>query len=419
MQPPKPTVLSLQPLPIHNRTPAHVRPFLSTITRPGDRMPREEYAEPASYALSILYRTMKYIVIGVVTIGGGGYIAWRGGHFYLEKFVVSTPSELSTKARDCLRGAYISEHVFPDMDLVGVYLSEARNEALKSLSPDDPIVLDIIRRMGDAADRRGELSDALIYYIDVWNAAKNSETDLGLYVASRMANIYLRLASFADAEKCIQWSMDKMVNDNASPYQVTALTQLASIKALQKDYKQALNLYTVALKHTQQDRAVATPLSDPPSPCQESIIMSHIGEMLWGLNRRKEAMGWFQKAYVDARKVLGDQADVDMPALMDEVKKRQEGAIIRAKRPMYDKVPALRDCDECIGLSLSNMALALQKQKTPETLVQARDYLNTALGHALRAQDVTGEAAYKKHLQTTEELIERLNAPPARKGWFW
>lgn len=66
-------------------------PRLEPLRMPAD-MPREDYAAPAAYTLSILGRVLKYLVVGGVSLAVVGLTAYEGTHLYVEHVILATPS---------------------------------------------------------------------------------------------------------------------------------------------------------------------------------------------------------------------------------------------------------------------------------------------------------------------------------------
>lgn len=59
-------------------------------------MPREDYAGPAMYTFSYLARMVRYLVYGIITIGGISLTAFEGLHIYLENVSLAAPSRISS-----------------------------------------------------------------------------------------------------------------------------------------------------------------------------------------------------------------------------------------------------------------------------------------------------------------------------------
>ncbi|GMK54017.1 hypothetical protein CspeluHIS016_0106030 [Cutaneotrichosporon spelunceum] len=55
-------------------------------------MPREDYAEPAVYTLSIISRTFKYLIYGTLGLGVTAYAVFEGVHAYIEHVPLAPPS---------------------------------------------------------------------------------------------------------------------------------------------------------------------------------------------------------------------------------------------------------------------------------------------------------------------------------------
>jgi hypothetical protein len=59
-------------------------------------MPREDYAGPAMYTFSYLGRMVKYLLYGILTIGGISLTAFEGLHVYIENISLASPARISS-----------------------------------------------------------------------------------------------------------------------------------------------------------------------------------------------------------------------------------------------------------------------------------------------------------------------------------
>jgi hypothetical protein len=59
-------------------------------------MPREDYAGPAMYTFSYLGRMIRYLLYGILTIGGISLTAFEGLHVYIENISLAAPTRISS-----------------------------------------------------------------------------------------------------------------------------------------------------------------------------------------------------------------------------------------------------------------------------------------------------------------------------------
>ncbi|WOO86133.1 uncharacterized protein LOC62_07G009621 [Vanrija pseudolonga] len=64
---------------------------LEPLRMPAD-MPREDYAAPAAYTLSLMGRVIKYLVVGGATLAVIAIASYEGTHLYVEHVVLAAPS---------------------------------------------------------------------------------------------------------------------------------------------------------------------------------------------------------------------------------------------------------------------------------------------------------------------------------------
>ncbi|KAL1405061.1 hypothetical protein Q8F55_008684 [Vanrija albida] len=64
---------------------------LEPLRMPAD-MPREDYAAPAAYTLSIFGRVVKYLVLGGLTLSAVALASYEGAHLYVEHVALAAPS---------------------------------------------------------------------------------------------------------------------------------------------------------------------------------------------------------------------------------------------------------------------------------------------------------------------------------------
>ena len=79
----------------HAQPPQRSAPAPAPLQMPHD-MPREDYAGPAMYTFSYLGRMVRYLLYGILTIGGISLTAFEGLHIYIENISLAAPSRISS-----------------------------------------------------------------------------------------------------------------------------------------------------------------------------------------------------------------------------------------------------------------------------------------------------------------------------------
>nr|CAG8625268.1 12176_t:CDS:2 [Entrophospora candida] len=302
-------------------------------------------------------------------------IVWRGSHIYIEYFLYHTPSKLSLRACDCLRGAYLREEVFLDSVVAEEYLEQALKIMIEDdkLMVSDPIVLDTMERLAKNSIWQGNLYEATLKYnkirdilIDSLSSSSSNEDEEKeklvkvIEVNRKLADLYIKMKAYNQAEKYLGWiieilkgkdqeeqvllvnqkrSLDRnkkpvvsmvtelLINNpkNVDKQFILCVNALAGLYAQKKNFEYALPIYLGMLKLIQ------------------AIVMGHLGEVFYGMDQKDDAMGWMQKGLTISK------------SQVDE-----------------------RDCDECSGVILNNLGLIHErdgnKQHAISLFSQATEY---------------------------------------------
>lgn len=327
-----------------------LRTILPLLARPRTPFRRSEstyITNPYAFSLSYVFRQsvliVKYTTLTLATFATLTLVGWGGTHIYIELFRHPTPSSLSHKARALLRGAYVHEEMAPDLSLAGSYLRAALRIALdeQKLEEGGDVVLGIMLRLADDEARAGDLRGAVTEYSRCWRLLVQrgdaEGTRRAAVVAKKLGDLYTRLGEYAHAEEVLAWGIKTLSTQKPSqPFSHLLILfdlSLANLYATQRNFSYALPLYLQSLKFVQARLADPAPKPGAPSEldsgpswrCFEPIIESHLSEVLWGMQRADEAMGWAQRALEGARKGKSE-----------------------------------RDCDECAGVVLNNLGMMLE-----------------------------------------------------------
>ncbi|CAG8521169.1 13827_t:CDS:1 [Acaulospora morrowiae] len=357
-------------------------------------------------AKSSIYVFLKYFLIGLVVITCSFYIAYRGFHFYIEHYLHPTPKVLSTKARDCLRGAYFREEMVPDSSRAEVFLMRAMEFAFEQgLGVDDPVIIDIWLRLAYNHIWSGKLDEAISVYRSVleklMKSGKEENLKRSINVAKKIGDLYIRMQELDIAEKYLNWAIEMLQGDrdqlikrspnfvDEHPARSLTITNkifegsgsinkelvgcvdsLAGLYAQQKKHDLALLLYLGMLKMIQ-----SRPKESQEGThwnCWEAIIMGHLGEVFYGLGKREEALGWMQQGLNMARDGSG-----------------------------------IRDCDECAGMILYNLGIIYEKDGKTKVAISL---LDQAIEFAEKAQDLKGIDDYTtKLIRLTSQQSDEIN----------
>ncbi|CAG8812740.1 34297_t:CDS:2, partial [Racocetra persica] len=285
------------------------------------------------------------------------YLAYRGFHLYIEYFLHPTPKKLSSEARNCLRGAYFREEMVTDSHVAEVYLQRALEIAInkQNLSLDDPVVIDIWLRIAYNYVWTKKFEDASLVYrstLELLLQSKSPENfKKAIEVSKKLAEVYINMKEFDNAEKKLEISTSILENSKViSDELVKCIDLLAGLYAQQKKFEFALPLYLGILKILQNKQREDQ--NQDRWKCWEAITMGHLGEVLYGLGKHNEAMGWMQQGLTISKNNSGN-----------------------------------RDCDECSGVIFNNLGLIYEKNEEFEI---AKSLYSQAISYATKAQDFVG-----------------------------
>ncbi|CAG8639414.1 2595_t:CDS:2 [Cetraspora pellucida] len=251
-----------------------------------------------------------------------------------------------------------------DSQVAEVYLRRALEIAInkQNLSLDEPVVIDIWLRIAYNYVWTKKFEDASLVYrsiLELLLQSKNPENfKKAIDVSKKLAEVYITMKEFDNAEKWLCWSIEIKLEISTSILEnskfiseelVKCIDLLAGLYAQQKKFELALPLYLGILKTLQNK------LKDPNQDrwkCWEAITMGHLGEVLYGLGKHDEAMGWMQQGLTISKNYRGN-----------------------------------RDCDECSGVIFNNLGLIYEKNDNFEV---AKSLYSQAISYATKAQDFVG-----------------------------
>ncbi|KAF0386547.1 TPR-like protein [Gigaspora margarita] len=337
----------------------------------------------AKQARSQIFKIVKFTLTVMLIMIFIFYIAYRGFHLYIEYFLHPTSKKLSSEARNCLRGAYFREEMVADSEIAEIYLRRALEIAInkQNLNLDDPVVIDIWLRIAYNYVWTKKFEDASLVYRSVLELLLQSKNfKKAIEVSKKLAEVYINMKEFDNAEKCLCWSIEMLqldeqeydnkknwiIDDNQSgnleiptsifenskiisEELIKCVDLLAGLYAQQKKFELALPLYLGILKMLQNQQKNQ---DQNRLKCWEAITMGHLGEVLYGVGKHDEAMGWMQQGLTISKNNSGN-----------------------------------RDCDECSGVIFNNLGLIYEKNENFEV---AKSLYNQAILYASKAQDFVG-----------------------------
>ncbi|KAL9541956.1 hypothetical protein MBANPS3_008854 [Mucor bainieri] len=283
-----------------------------------------------------------YTVVSVTTAVA---FVWQLSHWYIEYMMAPTPPELGYQARNLLHGAYIRETLAPNFEVASFYVREALRIALeeKQLEESSDTVIQLRLRLAHDEAHAGNLLDAITEYTRAWKllvgkagAAAADSTTQAVEAAKHIGDLYLRISDYEHAEEFLAWALHNAQDDPALTSKIT-LT-LASLYALQRNYQLALPLLSETLKTVPETDA-----------CLRAIVQNQLSEIMFGLGKVDEAMGWAQAAIQASASDLKNQ-----------------------------------DCLECGGVASNNLGKMLELKGEFD---QALEYYNQAVTYSLSVHD--------------------------------
>lgn len=281
-----------------------------------EQPPRPQYrTNPMKRHFQQLQRDLKtmfkYTGYTALAMAVTGTIAFQSYHLYIEKYCEPTPPELDSRARRMLHGAYFRETVAPDHEVAAHYVRYALDIALleQKLPEDSELMLNLRLRLAEDERRAGNVLDALSEYARAWKYMPK-DSPVAIDTAKKMGDLYMRIGEFREAEEFLVWALhsinEKRSDDDQQQNQllVTTMCSLASVYALQGEFKLALPLLLQALKQVPQSDI------SPGNQwlCLKAIIQNQLSECMYGVGKIDEAMGWAQASLESSSKGLESDA---------------------------------------------------------------------------------------------------------------
>lgn len=290
---------------------------------------------------SQMKRAAKISGITVASLTLATAIAWQSYHLYIEHYLQETPSELTYTARNLLHGAYIREHVSPDYEMAAMYVREVLRIALEEQHLDEhsDVVIRLRLRLAEDENRAGHVLDSITEYTRAWMLLSSQSTnqddddEIKMTTAKQIGDLYLRIGDYSGAEEFLAWAFHKaqqQQQQKVDPFlRVTITCSLASLYAMQHEFKLAMPLLLSALKQIPEEEEDS---SSSQWTCMKGIIQNQLSECMYGMGKSEEALGWAQASLESCTK--GETMDKD------------------------DKPN--RDCQECGGVVSNNLGMMLE-----------------------------------------------------------
>lgn len=375
------------------------------IRRRGMASPAPQFTtNPSGAAFKKLGSQMKRAVkisgITVASLTLATAIAWQSYHLYIEHNLQETPSELTYTARNLLHGAYIREHVSPDYEMAAMYVREVLRIALEEQHLDEhsDVVIRLRLRLAEDENRAGNVLDSITEYTRAWmllsTTTNNQDDEIKMTTAKQIGDLYLRIGDYSGAEEFLAWAFHKaqQQQQKVDPFlRVTITCSLASLYAMQHEFKLAMPLLLSALKQIPEEE------SSSQWTCMKGIIQNQLSECMYGMGKSEEALGWAQASLESCTR--GETMDKD------------------------DKPN--RDCQECGGVVSNNLGMMLEVRimalftgscnqcmysrwylKLKGEFDDAVRYYQQAVTFAASAADLAGQDQYSMNAARLKEQIQ-------------
>ncbi|CEP19464.1 hypothetical protein [Parasitella parasitica] len=317
--------------------------------------PYNEAIKNIKYQAKLVAKITGYTAISVTAAVA---LVWQLSHWYIEYTMSPTPPELGYQARNLLHGAYIRETIAPNFEMAVLYVREALRIALEErhLKESSPIVIQLRLRLAHDEEHAGNLLDAITEYTRSWKfiVEEGGSKEDAVETAKHIGNLYLRIADYERAEEFLAWALHSATTDNNKAKITLAL---ASLYALQRNFQLALPLLGEALK--------AVPDNDV---CLKAIVQNQLSEIMFGLGKMDEAMGWAQAAVHASASDARNQ-----------------------------------DCLECGGVASNNLGKMLELKGEFE---QALEHYKQAVTYSLSVHD---SESRNRYILNQERIQEKLN----------
>ncbi|CAG8505056.1 4586_t:CDS:2 [Diversispora eburnea] len=287
-------------------------------------------------------------------------------HIYIEHYLHPTPKRLTRKARDCLRGAYFREEIEHDIVIAEAYLKRAIELAIdQGLAIDDPVIIDIWLRIAYNHVWANKFDEAITVYRSVFEMLlskfgnKNNENNnknykderlenlkKAIYVAKKLSDLYIRVQEYDIAEKYISWR----------------ILRLQALLQGNNDIPE--EEYNISEEYPTEELNITSTIFENTKMINKeyiaSIIMSHLGEVFYGLGKQNEALGWMQQGL--------------------NITKNGSG---------------IKNCEECAGVILNNLGIIYEREDKKDIAISL---FNQAIEYAEKAHDIKGIEDYTNNL---------------------
>ncbi|KAI8988167.1 hypothetical protein BDF20DRAFT_814284 [Mycotypha africana] len=335
--------------------------------------PKNYTINPYTEAKSSIKAQAKLVgkIVGYTALSVSAALAliWQMTHWYIEYFVESTPAELGYQGRNLLHGAFIRENLAIDYQVATVYLREALHIALneKQLDESSKTIIDLRLRLANDEAHAGNLLDSITEYTRAWKLLidKQEISITTIATAQHIGELYLRIGDYERAEEFLVWALHhSTINSNSSDEDSDINTLkskitlvLGSLYALQKNYDLALPLLTQTLQSVPEE-----------SICLKAIVQNQLSEVLFGLGKVEDAMGWAQSALALSATNIEKQ-----------------------------------DCIECGGVAANNLGSILELRGE---FKQAIEYYSQAVQYGAAIHDNASQLRYTVNMERAKEKLK-------------
>ncbi|CEG69091.1 hypothetical protein RMATCC62417_05230 [Rhizopus microsporus] len=304
----------------------------------------------------------KITVYTVLSVSAAIGLIWQLAHLYIEYTMESTPKELGFKGRQLLHGAYVREQLAPDYDIASMYIREVIRIALEeqNLKENSDTIINLRLRLAEDENKSGNLLDAITEYTRAWKLLMDngkSHDQQTITAAKKIGDLYMRIDDYEHAEEFLAWAFhmsEKASQDDLLQSKIKL--SLANLYAIQRNFKLSIPLLSQLLKSLPEEQH-----------CLRAIVQNQLSEIMYGLDKKDEAMGWAQTALETCTKDIKNQ-----------------------------------DCLECGAIASNNMGRMLELSSEFE---QALAYYNQAIKYASDAGNLTSHESYSLNSERVQDII--------------
>ncbi|KAI8992506.1 hypothetical protein BDB01DRAFT_903479 [Pilobolus umbonatus] len=324
--------------------------------------PLEDAKSSFKAQAKLMAKITGYTLLSVTAAVG---LIWQMTHLYIEHVMESTPPELGYQARNLLHGAYVREKLAPDYEVASFYVREALRIALeeKNLPENSDTVIQLRIRLAFDETRAGNLLDAITEYTRAWKlmVEKKDSSLLVAETAKNIGDLYIKIGEYKHAEEFLAWSLHQLSTTPSPPLQLKITFSLANLYALQRNFPLALPLLSQLLKLVPEEDI-----------CLRAIVQNQLSEVMYGLNKVDESLGWAQASLESCAKGISTTKQ--------------------------------QDCYECGGVVSNNLGRIMEMKGDFDA---AFKYYKEAVDYASSVADSETYDKYVVNLERAEEKLKK------------